>query len=230
MMKTLGLIGGVSWVSTGEYYRRVNELVHARLGQHHSAKILLYSLDFQDILPYQQHNQTRQELLLLSEIAKKLENAGAELLLICSNTTNKTVELLQDELRIPLISIIEATATRVARTHMKTVGLLGTKYVMSGNFYKESLQQKALHVKVPTEEQQTEVNRIIYDELCRNVFTAPSKRYLIDLIRQLSAEGAEGVILGCTELAMCISQYDTETPVFDSLQIHIEEALQLMLK
>jgi aspartate racemase len=229
-MKTLGLIGGVSWVSTGEYYRRLNELVQARLGEHHSAKILLYSLDFQEILPYQKTNQTREEMQLLREIAQTLEHGGAELLLICSNTTNKTVELLKHSIRIPLISIIEATATRVASTSIHTVGLLGTKYVMSGDFYKNALRRRGLNVDVPTLLQQTEVNRIIYDELCHNIFTASSKQYLLDRIEQLAEDGAEAVILGCTELAMGLCQDDTKTPLFDSMQIHIEEALQLMLE
>lgn len=229
-MKTIGLIGGMSWLSTAEYYRIINQEVNERLGGLHSAKIILYSVDFDSIEKMQSEGRWDDATNTMVECAKKLENAGADCVLICTNTMHKTAGDVQKNISIPLLSIIDATAERINEKGLKKVALLGTEYTMKEDFYKGRLSNEfGIEVIVPDEENITVVSDIIYNELCKGQINLSSKRKLIEIINDLSARGAEGVILGCTELPLIVKQEDVDIPLFDTTQIHAEYAVKYAL-
>ena len=228
-MKTIGLIGGVSWFSTSEYYIRMNKLMYQRLGHQYSAKILLYSFNFEEILKYQLNNDSQAEANLLIEAAKKLEDAGADFILICSNTTNKTAQQIARAISIPIVDIIELTAQHICRTGLRDLGLLGTKSVMKQDFYRHVLASYGLRVTIPSDDECEIIHTIIYEELCHGIVKEDSKKAFLSIIDNLRSKGLEGIILGCTEIPILINQEDTPVRVFDSTQIHVERAVEMAL-
>ena len=223
-MKTIGLIGGMSWESTVTYYQLINETVKQALGGLHSAKILLYSVDFAEIEEYQAKGLWAESAEVLAQAAENLEKAGADFLLICTNTMHKVAPQVQSRVSIPLIHIAEATAEVLKQQDITTVGLLGTKYTMTQDFYKQKLIDAGISVVIPDEQGVELVNRVIYDELCLGIIKEDSRQQFVSVIEDLRSRGAQGVILGCTEIGLLISQADTALPVFDTTKIHAEAA------
>ena len=223
-MKTIGLIGGMSWESTVTYYQLINEAVKQALGGLHSAKILLYSVDFAEIEEYQAKGLWAESAEVLAQAAENLEKAGADFLLICTNTMHKVAPQVQSRVSIPLIHIAEATAEVLKQQGITTVGLLGTKYTMTQDFYKQKLIDAGISVVIPDEAGVELVNRVIYDELCLGIIKEDSRQQFVSVIEDLRSRGAQGVILGCTEIGLLISQADTALPVFDTTKIHAEAA------
>ena len=229
-MKTIGLIGGMSWESTVTYYQIVNETVKRELGGLHSAKVLLYSVDFAEIEEYQAKGEWDKSARVLSQAAINLEKAGADFIVICTNTMHKVAPEIQKEISIPVIHIAEATAEELKKNGIMKVGLLGTKYTMTQEFYKSKLKEVGIAVVIPDEEGVTTVNDVIYKELCLGIISEQSKKKFVSVIEDLQREGAQGVILGCTEIGLLIGQEDTALPVFDTTQIHATKAALLAIE
>lgn len=229
-MKTIGLIGGMSWESTVTYYQIINETIKRELGGLHSAKILLYSVDFAEIEAYQVSGEWDKSAEVLSDAAVNLEKAGADYILICTNTMHKVVSAIQEKISIPIIHIAEATAAELKSRGISKVGLLGTKYTMTQDFYKNKLVEAGIEVIIPNEEGVEIVNNIIYNELCLGNILETSKKKYLDIIAELKQLGAQGVILGCTEIGLLIQQKDVELPVFDTTQIHAVKAALLAIE
>ena len=223
-MKTIGLIGGMSWESTTTYYQIINETIKNELGGLHSAKCILYSVDFSEIEECQANGNWAKSAEILSGAAKKLESAGADFIVICTNTMHKIVPQIQNHINIPILHIAEATAETLIRQNIKNVALLGTKYTMTQDFYKERLISKGLSVIIPSAKEVEEVNRIIYNELCVGIISASSRKIYSEIIERLKSAGAEAVILGCTEIGMLIRKDDSALPVFDTTVIHAQKA------
>ncbi len=227
IMKTIGLIGGMSWESTVEYYRIINEIVKDKLGGLHSAKILLYSVDFEEIAELQHEGRWKELAGIMAEIAKKLEGVGADLLLICTNTMHKMADDVQRQIGIPLLNIIDVTAERIKKLGLRKVGLLGTKFTMEDGFYKDRLAKKhGIEVIIPEEEERQVVHNIIYEELCLGVIKRSSKEEVRRIVGNLISKGAEGIVLGCTELPLLIKQEDCDVPLLDTTRIHAEAAVE----
>ena len=229
-MKTIGLLGGMSWESTVPYYQIINEAVKSALGGLHSARILLYSVDFADIEACQAAGDWDRSAAILAEAAQNLERAGADLLVICTNTMHKVAPQIQERIHIPLVHIAEATADALHRKGITRVALLGTKYTMTQDFYKDKLIASGIDVLIPEEDDIAFVNHVIYDELCLGVISGDSRRGYLTVIDKLAAKGAQGVILGCTEIGLLIRQSDTALPVFDTTRIHAQRAAALALE
>lgn len=229
-MKTIGLIGGMSWESTLTYYQLINEHVKAALGGLHSAKILLYSVDFAEIEACQASGDWDRSAVLLTAAAQSLERAGADFLLICTNTMHKVAGQIQARVGIPLLHIAQATARALIEQGIRRAALLGTKYTMTQDFYQQALRQAGLEVLTPRGGDMDLVNRVIYDELCLGVCREESRRAYQDVICGLAAEGAQAVILGCTEIGLLIRPEDSPLPVFDTARIHAAEAARLALE
>ncbi|MCM3748863.1 aspartate/glutamate racemase family protein [Paenibacillus pasadenensis] len=228
-MKTIGMLGGMSWESTVLYYKDVNEAVKRELGGLHSAKILMYSVDFAEIEECQANGDWDRSTAILSEAALRLQSSGADFIIICTNTMHKVAPQIQTALDIPVIHIAEATADELLQHSVKKVALLGTKYTMTQDFYKQKLIERGIDVLIPSEQEIEAVNTIIYNELCLGIISEQSKQKFLDVIDQLSAQGAQGVILGCTEIGLLIQQKDISLPVFDTARIHAEKAAKLAL-
>ena len=220
----------MSWESTVPYYQIINEAVKAALGGLHSARILLYSVDFAEIEACQATGDWDRSAAILGEAAQNLERVGADLLVICTNTMHKVAPQIQSQIRIPLVHIAEATADALHREGVSRVALLGTKYTMTQDFYKDKLIASGVDVLIPEEDDIAFVNRVIYDELCLGVISEDSRRGYLAVIDKLAAQGAQGVILGCTEIGLLIRQSDTALPVFDTTRIHAERAAALALE
>ena len=230
-MKTIGMIGGMSWESSIEYYRIVNELVNARLGGFHSAKCLMYSVDFAEIEELQHLGKWDEATALMIDAAKRVQNGGAEFLIICTNTMHKMAEQVQQNISIPLLHIADATAEIIKIYDMKRIGLLGTRFTMEEDFYKGRLVDKyGLDVIVPNNDEKAIVHRVIYDELCNGEIKESSKLKLIKIMDHLVENKAEGIILGCTEIGLLIKQEDIRVPLFDTTKIHAEAAVDYALK
>ncbi len=223
-MKTIGLIGGMSWESTATYYQVINKTIKELLGGLHSAKCLLYSVDFQEIEQYQSLGQWDKCADVLTAAAVNLENAGADFLIICTNTMHKVVPDIEKNISIPILHIAEATAHELLQKNITNVGLLGTKYTMTQDFYKDKLIQNGLEVLIPTEEDIEVINNVIFQELCRGEIKERSKKDFLRIIESLYANGAHGVILGCTEIGLLVQQGDTPVPLFDTTFIHAKKA------
>lgn len=230
-MKTLGLLGGMSWESTAIYYRLLNEIVRERLGGLHSAKLLLHSFDFAEIAERQHHGDWDGAGVLLADAARKLEAGGAEGLLICTNTMHKLADQVQAAVSIPLIHIADATAVVVKGAGVRRPALLATRFTMEQDFYKGRLVEKyGLQPVVPDQAGRDMVHSVIYDELCQGIVSAPSKAAYIDEVARLRRdEKIDGVIMGCTEITMLIGQGDFDMPVFDTTRIHAEAAVNFAL-
>lgn len=223
-MKTIGLLGGMSWESTVTYYQVINETIKKELGGLHSAKCILYSVDFDEIETYQSRGEWDKSAEVLAQAAQALEKAGADYIVICTNTMHKVATEIRRKITIPLLHIADTTATELKKSRIKKVGLLGTKYTMQQEFYKKVLQDNDIEVIVPDDADIEVVNRIIYGELCLGKITAPSKAVYLRIISELSQQGAEGIILGCTEIGLLVKQSDTSVPLFDTTLIHAEKA------
>lgn len=228
-MKTIGLLGGMSWESTVTYYQIVNEVIKKKLGGLHSAKVLLYSVDFSEIETCQAEGNWDKSADILSEAARHLEKAGADFIVICTNTMHKVAPQIQSCISIPIIHIAEATADVLKQRNIKKVALLGTKYTMTQDFYKDKLTEAGISVLIPDDTSVEVVNDIIYNELCLGIISPQSKQKYLAIIEDLSKKGAQGVILGCTEIGLLVQQEDTSLPVFDTTQIHAEKAALLAL-
>ena len=228
-MKTIGLIGGMSWESTVTYYQVINQMVGKSLGGLHSAKTLLYSVDFQEIELCQANGEWDKSALILIDAAKKLQIAGADFIVICTNTMHKVADQIQAAITIPIIHIADVTAKKLIQQGIKTVALLGTKYTMEQDFYKSKLIDQGLIVLIPDQKDRNVVNQIIYDELCKGIIKPASKQAYLTIVDKLVERGAQGVILGCTEIGLLISQSDRNIPFFDTALIHAEAAAMLAI-
>lgn len=228
-MKTIGLIGGMSWESTIPYYRIINEEVKNRLGGLHSAKIVLYSVEFDEIERCQSSGDWERSGDILGRAAQGLEAAGADFLLICTNTMHKVAPQVASMVHIPIVHIADATADELEKNHIRRVGLLGTKYTMTQNFYKQILIDRGIDVVIPDEPDIEVVNDVIFHELCVGEIREESRRQFQRIIDSLKGKGAEGVILGCTEIGMLIHQSDSPLPVFDTTVIHAKRAAGMAL-
>lgn len=226
----IGMVGGMSWQSSAEYYRTANELVRERLGGLHSARLVLASVDFADIEPLQTGGRWDEAAALLAEAAEGLEAAGAQLLLLCTNTMHLVADQVQSAVGIPLLHIADVAAEAARRAGLDTVGLLGTRFTMEQNFYRDRLAGHGLTVLVPPAQDRDEVHRIIFEELCLGVVREESRQTYREVIRGLSAAGAQGVILGCTEIELLVTQDDSAFPVFPTTRLHVEAAVEASIK
>lgn len=223
-MKTIGLIGGMSWESTVTYYQIVNQMVKEKLGGLHSAKVILYSVDFFEIEECQANGDWEKSAAILTKAAKSLELAGADCIVICTNTMHKIAPQIEKEISIPLLHIAAATVDKLNEHNIQKVALLGTKYTMQQDFYKEKLIAAGINVLIPEHDDIEFINHVIYDELCLGMISATSKQRYLRIIDDLKQNGAEGVILGCTEIGLLIHPKDSALPVFDTTQIHATRA------
>ena len=228
--RSLGIIGGMSWESTESYYRLINEGVKAELGTLHSADLLIHSLDFAPIGELQAQEDWAQMGAILANSAKRLQLAGAQGLLIATNTMHKVVDDVTAATDLPLIHIADATAKAIQAQGLTKIGLLGTQFTMTQDFYKQRLLDAGLHVFIPKDEARNEVHRVIYDELCQGQLLDSSRQYYRQVIKDLANQGAEGVILGCTEIGLLIKQADSAIPVFDTTAIHAAAAVRFLLE
>jgi aspartate racemase len=229
-MKTLGLIGGMSWESSVTYYQQINRLVNQALGELHSAKLCLYSVDFNQVAHYQNTAQWHAWAQILIEAAHSLVRAGAEAIVICTNTMHKVAHLVAEAIDIPLLHIADATGLTLQKDHIKRVGLLGTAFTMEDDFYTSRLvNQFSLDVLTPSPSQRTLVHDIIYTQLCKGVICDQSRTQYIEIINDLNQRGAQGIILGCTEIGLLINQTHTEVPLYDTAAIHAQAAVAFAL-
>jgi aspartate racemase len=229
-MKVIGLIGGMSWNSTLEYYRIINELCAEKLGKLHSARLVLYSLDFYDIEKAQREGRWEDTADILAGAGVSLKRAEADFLLICTNTMHKVADAVEHEAGLPLLNIIDVTGEAIRRQSLRRVGLLGTRFVMEESFYRQRLAEKfGLEVLVPDEDDMAVIHGMIYMELCKGEVKESSRRACLDIIRRLAARGAEGVILGCTELPLLVKPGDADIPLFNTTRLHAEAAVELAL-
>ncbi|CBG89623.1 aspartate/glutamate racemase [Citrobacter rodentium] len=229
-MKTIGLLGGMSWESTIPYYRLINEGIKQRLGGLHSASLLLHSVDFHAIEACQSRGEWDKAGEMLAEAALGLQKAGAEGIVLCTNTMHKVAHVIESRCSLPFLHIADATGRAIAARGMKRVALLGTRYTMEQDFYRGRLaQQFAIESLVPEAEDRATINQIIFDELCLGQFSEASRRYYVDVIERLAAEGAQGVIFGCTEIGLLVPAQSSPIPVFDTAAIHAADAVEFML-
>lgn len=229
-MKTIGLLGGMSWESTELYYRLINEETKRVLGGLHSAPIVMLSVDFHDIERLQEAGDWDAAATVLADSARRIETAGADFLLICTNTMHKVADEVAAAIDIPLLHIADATAARIVETGIRTVGLLGTRFTMEQDFYKGSLLQAGLDVLVPRREDRAVVHRVIYDELCLGEIRPESRQEFLRIIDRLQELGADAVIAGCTEIGMLVEQRHTGVRLFDTTRIHAVEAVTAALE
>jgi len=226
-MKTIGLIGGMSWESTVPYYRQINEAIKQRLGGLHSAKIILYSVDFHEIEQLQRAGDWEAAGIILAGAARSLETAGAAFLVLCTNTMHKVASSIEAAVTIPLFHIADPTAVEIKRAGHSTIGLLGTRFTMEQAFYRERLSAgHGLQVIVPGTEDREAIHRIIYEELCLGVVKFESRNEYRRIMRSLASQGAQAIILGCTEISLLVNQQDSEIPLFDTTAIHARAAAE----
>lgn len=229
-MKTIGLLGGMSWESTVTYYRLINEGVKAALGDLHSAEIAMYSIDFEPMEQLQRSGDWDASAQILVNAAKGVQAAGADFLLICTNTMHIVAPQIEQAVDIPLLHIADATAQALSADGLETVGLLGTAFTMEQDFYKGRLEEKhGLTVLIPEDDGRADVHRVIYEELCRGQVNADSRQRFLNIIDDLALRGAQAVILGCTEIGLLVQQSDTVTPLYDTTALHAASAVQRAL-
>lgn len=229
MMKTIGLLGGMSWESTQSYYRLINEGVKARLGGLHSARLILYSVDFAEIEVLQQQGDWEAAGRLLASAAEAVQAAGADFLLIGTNTMHKVAPQIDDAIDIPLLHIADATAQALKHEGMHSVGLLGTRFTMEQAFYRERLERAGIRVLVPDQEERDEIHRIIYEELCQGDIRPDSRAVFQAVVDSLATRGAQAALLGCTEIGLLLKQSDTPVALFDTTEIHANAAVAAAL-
>lgn len=225
-MKTIGLIGGMSWESSVSYYQVLNQVVKQRFGGLHSAKCVLYSVDFAEIAALQKADQWETAGEILAQAARNLVAAGAECIVLCTNTMHLVATAIEQAVEVPFIHIVDPTAAAIQQQQLTTIGLLGTRFTMEHDFYAGRLRQRyGLAVVTPEPEQRDEIHRIIFDELCLGKIDAGSKAYYLAVINDLVAAGAQGIILGCTEIGLLINQADCDVPLFDTTLLHGQAAV-----
>ena len=229
-LKTIGLIGGMSWESTATYYKIINETIKEKLGGLHSAKCILYSVDFQEIEECQANGNWEKSGEILGEAAYNLEKAGADFIVICTNTMHKVVNQIKEKISIPILHIAEMTAEKILEKGLKNIALLGTKYTMEQDFYKSKLIEKGINVIIPDKNDIEIINKVIYDELCLGIINSNSKKKFLEIVDKLRNKGSEGIILGCTEIGLLIKNEDTDVPLFDTAIIHAEQAAIYSIK
>jgi aspartate racemase len=228
-MKTIGLIGGMSWESTVPYYRLINEAIKQRLGGLHSARIVLYSVDFHEIEQLQRSGDWETAGRLLAEAAHTLESAGADFLVLCTNTMHKVAPAIEAAVRIPLLHVVDGTAADIRTAGFTRVGLLGTRFTMEQAFYTERLQQHGLQVLIPDQQDREIIHRVIYEELCLGKIVDESREAYRRIMAGLIEQGAQAIILGCTEIALLVRQQDAAVPLFDTTAIHARKAAEMAL-
>ena len=228
-MKTIGMIGGITWHSSIEYYRLLNEMVNKKLGGVHSCQLLMYSLEFEKIKQLTFAEDWDEIAAVISKVAVSLEAAGANAIVLCANTMHNIADKVETAITIPLIHIGEATAIAVEKRELKKVGLLGTRYTMQMDFYKAKLAEKNISVLIPNDDDIEFINHAIYEEMGKGIFLPERKQRILQIIHQLQQQGAEGVILGCTEIPIMIKQQDVSIPVFDTTLIHATAAVEFAL-
>jgi len=229
-MKTIGLIGGMSWESSIEYYRLINEAIRDRFGGLHSAKSILFSVNFADMATLQHEDRWPEAADILIEAAQKLQMAGASMVLLCTNTMHKLSDEIEARISIPFLHIADAAAARVKEQGLTRVGLLGTKFTMEQEFYRQRLTDKhGLEVLVPDAAERDEIHRIIYEEICAGQFKPESKEKILAAANNLARAGAEGVLLGCTELELLANKAKADVPLFETTRIHAETAVAEVL-
>lgn len=230
-MKKIGLIGGMSWESTTTYYRIINETINRKLGKLHSAECIIYSVDFQEIEECQAKGDWDKSALILTKAAISLEEAGADFIVICTNTMHKLVPCLQSKLHIPILHIAEVTAEALKADKVTQVGLLGTKYTLQQDFYIQILINHGIQVMIPSEQDILIINHIIYSELCLGKILETSRQEFIRIMKDLKTQGAQGIILGCTEIGLLVNQEHIDIPIYDTAEIHaIGSALRAVQK
>lgn len=229
-MKTIGLIGGMSWESSVEYYKLINEKVNELLGGFHSCKSLMYSVDFAEIEKFQHQDKWEELNFIMADSAKKLENAGADIIVLCTNTMHLCSKAIIDNISVPFLHIAEATGEEIVNRNVKKAGLLGTKFTMEKDLYKKILNEKfGIEIIIPDDEERNTVHRIIYEELVHGEIKDESRDIYKEIIGNLQKNGAEGVILGCTEIPLLISDSDVDIPVFNTTRLHAEKAVMWAL-
>lgn len=228
-MKTIGLLGGMSWESTQTYYQALNQGIKAQLGGFHSARIALFSVDFAEIEALQRQGRWQETGDILTRAAQGVEAAGADFLMIGTNTMHKVAEQVAAGIAIPLLHIADATAARLQQNGVNTVGLLGTRFTMEQMFYRGRLEQQGIKVLVPSAAQQTLVHDIIYQELCQGEIRSESRQRYLEVMQTLTEQGAQGIILGCTEIGMLVKAEHTDIPLYDTTAIHAQAAVKLAL-
>ncbi|MGC2238665.1 MAG: aspartate/glutamate racemase family protein [Pyrinomonadaceae bacterium] len=228
-MKTLGLIGGMSWVSTIDYYRYINQFANERLGGLNYARILLYSLSFNEVKTLADASDWKTLGELFSSISQNLENAGAEAIVLCANTAHIVAETVEKSIKIPLINITDSTAKEISKQNLKRVALLGTRFTMENDFYKKTLLRYGIETMIPDDEQRNFIHNSIFDELGRDIITVETKQKYLEIIEDLHKQGAEGVIFGCTEIPLLLKAEDCRLPSFDTTMIHARYAVDFAL-
>jgi len=230
-MKTIGLIGGMSWESSAEYYRIINEQVKRRLGGLHSARIVMFSLNFHEVEQLQRQGRWDEATELMIDAAKRVEKAGADLILICTNTMHMMASRVESNINVPLLHIVDATAEAIKSKGLGKIGLLGTKFTMEQDFYKDRLtEEHGIEVIIPEQQDREVINEVIYDELCLGKFKDFSRQQLKTIIRKLVERGAEGIVLGCTELPLLLRKEDSSVALFDTCKLHAEKAVEIALQ
>ncbi|MEG6521214.1 aspartate/glutamate racemase family protein [Desulfotomaculum sp. 1211_IL3151] len=229
-MKTIGLIGGMSWESSLEYYKIINQTAKKKLGGLHSAKCLMYSVDFAEIETLQRQNKWEELTNIMINIAKNLKISGADFIVIGTNTMHLMADDIENKAEIKVLHIADVTGQKIVEQGLKKVGLLGTKFTMEGTFYRQVLKDRhQLEVVIPDEDEREVVHEVIYQELCKGVINGPSRQKFVQIIANLTRKGAEGVILGCTEIPLLVKQEDVEIPIFDTTTIHAVSAVDFAL-
>lgn len=220
----------MSWESSAKYYQLINQEVKKQLGGLHSAKCIMYSVDFAEIQRYQAEDEWEKAGHVLGDVALSLEKAGADFIIICTNTMHKVIAYIEEKISIPILHIADATANQILKSDVRTIGLLGTKYTMEQDFYKSRIESNGIKVLVPNQEDREVINRVIFEELCLGDIQQSSREYYQKVIKSLIDDGAEGIILGCTEIGLLIRPEDAEVPLFDTTVIHALEAVKLALE
>jgi len=229
-MKTIGLIGGMSWESSLEYCRIINETIKSKLGGFHSAKIILYSIDFDELVKLLNQEKWNKIAKLVVDAVQKVERGGADFVVICSNTIHKVAEEVKKHIKIPLLHIVDLTAKEIIKLGLKKIGIIGTRFTMEEDFYKNRLINKYnLEVIIPNGKERQIIDKVIFNELCLGKIKKSSKKKFIEIIKNLVNNGAEGIILGCTEIFMLIKKDDVQVPLFDTTRIHAETAAKYAL-
>lgn len=225
-MKTIGMIAGMSWESSAHYYRLLNEGVRDRLGGFHSAKCLMYSVDFAEVETLQRENRWEESAVMMADAAQRLERGGADCVILCTNTMHKLAGAIEQSVRIPFLHIADPTAEAIHAQGLNTIGLLGTRFTMEEDFYRGRLEEKfGLKVRIPDQKERDLIHHVIYDELCLGQICQPSRDQYRQIIERLVAGGARGIILGCTEIGLLIKPEDSPVPLFDTTVLHAEAAL-----
>lgn len=229
-MKTIGLIGGTGWVSTLEYYRIINEETNKRLGGLNAARCILYSFNYADINECNIRDDHEGVYKLVLDASLKLKNAGADCLALCANTMHQYVEKLDEEIKLPIIHIADATAAEIKKHGLSSIGLLGTKFTMEMDFYTKRLSAAGINSLVPEKPERLFIHNTIMEELLKEIFKPESKKRFLDIINDLEKKGAQGIVLGCTEIPLLIKQADTHLPVFNTLEIHAKAVVDFAIK